>query len=63
MNSKGKQRHKISKRETGILRRLFQLNSAIYQKSSNESKNKIQEINKNITLTNYNEFPINKTKT
>ena len=39
MNSKGKQRHKISKRETGILRRLFQLNSLNYQKTSNLEKN------------------------
>ena len=49
-----KPRHKISKRETGILRRLFQLNSAVYQKSSNDGKNKIQEENKNINLTNNN---------
>ena len=51
MNSQStKPRHKISKRETGILRRLFQLNNAIYQKSSNDGKNKIQEENKNTTL-------------
>ena len=43
MNSKGKQRHKISKRETGILRRLFQLNSLNYQKTSNLEKNKSEE--------------------
>ena len=49
-----KTRHKISKRETGILRRLFQLNSAVYKKSSNDGKNKIQEENKNINLTNNN---------
>ena len=29
-----KTRHKISKRETGILRRLFQLNSVAYQRSN-----------------------------
>ena len=55
MNSQStKPRHKISKRETGILRRLFQLNSAVYQKSSNDGKNKIQEENKNINLSNNN---------
>ena len=31
-------RHKISKRETGILRRLFQLNSVAYQRSSQTDK-------------------------
>ena len=50
MNSKGKQRHKISKRETGILRRLFQLNSLNYQKTSNLEKNKSEE--KNIISNN-----------
>ena len=53
MNSKGKQRHKISKRETGILRRLFQLNSLNYQTTSNLEKNKSEE--KNIISNNFPE--------
>ena len=54
-----KTRHKISKRETGILRRLFQLNSVAYQRSSQTEKSKQNEIKNNIPSHSQIETPEN----
>ena len=52
-----KTRHKISKRETGILRRLFQLNSVAYQSSNLTEKSKANDIQNN--KLSQNETPEN----
>ncbi len=54
-----KTRHKISKRETGILRRLFQLNSVAYQRSSQTEKSKLNEIQTNIPSYSQIDIPGN----
>ena len=54
-----KTRHKISKRETGIWRRLFQLNSVAYQRSLQAEKSKPNEIQTNILSYSQIDIPGN----